>query len=168
VVGEKIEASVPLVIRGVPEKKATSGPGRKFVGSGGRGVRISSTNKDAKVRIGMGGAEQDEGRSGMTSRLGGEAVQKVGDTDSVESLNLVTSRKGGLKQEGANEVGDGANHALSLSIPRRVIRTQHLLLHAAREKEGTRHGVIELLPVVTLHTSDGATELSQHPHEEVR
>jgi hypothetical protein len=123
VVGEKIEASVPLVIRGVPEKKATSGPGRKFVGSGGRGVRISSTNKDAKVRIGMGGAEQDEGRSGMTSRLGGEAVQKVGDTDSVESLNLVTSRKGGLKQEGANEVGDGANHALNLSIPRRGIRT---------------------------------------------
>lgn len=57
----------------------------------------------------------------------------------MESLNPVTSRKGGLKQEGANEVGDGANHALSLSVLRRGIRTQRQLLHVAREKEGTIH-----------------------------
>lgn len=52
---------------GVPEEKAASGPGRKFVGSGGGGVRRASTNKDANVRIGRGGAKQDEGRSEMTS-----------------------------------------------------------------------------------------------------
>jgi hypothetical protein len=41
----------------------------------------------------------------------------------VEALGPVTSRKGGLKQKGANDVGDGASHALGLAIHRRDVRT---------------------------------------------
>jgi hypothetical protein len=102
----------------------------------------------------------------MIDRLGWEAVQEVG--GSVETLNLLTSRMGGLKHKGANEVGDGANHVLGLAILRGGIRTLHPQLHVAREKGGTRRGVIELPPVITLNTPDGATELSQHPCEELR
>jgi hypothetical protein len=72
-----------------------------------------------------------------------------------------------MKQEGANEVGDGANHVLGVAILRGGVRTQHLQLHTERKKEGTRRGVIKLPPVVTLNTAYGATELSQHPCEEV-
>jgi hypothetical protein len=84
------------VIRRVPEEKATSASGHKFVGSDGRGVKIASTTKDTKVHIGRAGAKEDEERSRMTDRLGGEAVQKVG--GSVDTLNPVASRKGGLEQ----------------------------------------------------------------------
>jgi hypothetical protein len=71
VVGEKYEAPVPLMVRGVPEEKAVSGSTRKFVGSGGGGVRIADTAKNTKVRIGRGNAEEGEERSRMIDRLVG-------------------------------------------------------------------------------------------------
>ena len=104
----------------------------------------------------------------MTSRLTGEANPEVGGSVSVETPILVTSRKGGLKQEGANEVGDSAIHALGLPVLSGGVRTRHPQLHVVQDKEGTRRGVIELPLIVTLNTPDGATELSQHPSEEVR
>jgi hypothetical protein len=75
--GEKIDASIPLVIRGEPKEK-TSGSGCMFVGSGGRGVGVASAPEDAKVLIGGGGAEEGEERSGMADRLGGKTVEEVG------------------------------------------------------------------------------------------
>jgi hypothetical protein len=64
VVGEKVEALMPLVVKGVPEEKAASGLGWKFVGSGDGGVRIAGTTKDVEVRIGKGDAEEGEERGG--------------------------------------------------------------------------------------------------------
>jgi hypothetical protein len=78
VVGEKIEALIPLVIRGVYKEKAASGSGHKFEESSGRGITIGSTTKNTEMRIGRGYVEEGEERSGMTDRLGGEAVQEVG------------------------------------------------------------------------------------------
>ena len=72
--------------------------GAKFVGSSG-GVGIASTAKEAEMRIGRGSAKEGEERSEMIDRLGWEAVQEVG--GSVETLNLLTSRMGGLKHKGA-------------------------------------------------------------------
>jgi hypothetical protein len=69
---------------------------------------------------------------GVTAFLGGETIQEVG--GSVETLSSVTSMKGGLKQEDANEVGDDANHALDLAVLRGGVRTRHSQLHAARDK----------------------------------
>jgi hypothetical protein len=60
------------------------------------------------------------------------------------------------------------NHGLGLAVLRGGVGTGHPQLHATREEEGTRCGVVELPPVVTLNSPDGATELSQHPSEEVR
>lgn len=62
-------------------------------------------------------------------------------------------------------VGDGVNHGLDLAVLRGGVGTGHPQLHATREEEGTRCGVVELLSVVTLNSPDGATELSQHPCE---
>lgn len=63
-VGEKVKALVLLVVR-VLEEKTASGSGGKFVRSTGIGVGITRTTKDVDVRIGRGGAEEDEERSGM-------------------------------------------------------------------------------------------------------
>jgi hypothetical protein len=82
------------------------------------------------VRLKRCGAEDDEKRSEMTSRLTGEANPEVGGSVSVETPILVTSRKGGLKQEASNEVSDGANHAPGLAILRGV-RTRHPQVHIA-------------------------------------
>jgi hypothetical protein len=60
------------------------------------------------------------------------------------------------------------NHALALVVLTGGVRTRHPQLHAAREEEGTRRGVIKLPPIIALNTSNGATELSQRRREEVR
>jgi hypothetical protein len=58
--GEKIEAPIPLVIRGVPEEKTTRRSRGKFVRSDGRGVGIAGTLEDPKVLIGGGGTKEGE------------------------------------------------------------------------------------------------------------
>lgn len=63
-VGEKVKASVLLVVRALEEKTAR-GSGGKFVRSTSIGVGMTCTTKDVEVRIGRGGAEEDEERSGM-------------------------------------------------------------------------------------------------------
>jgi hypothetical protein len=45
-VGEEIKAAVPLVVRGVTEKKTMGGARGELVGSGVRGVGIVGTTKD--------------------------------------------------------------------------------------------------------------------------
>ena len=41
----EVKASVPLVVRGVPEEHTTSRAGRQLVRSGGGGVRVTHTRK---------------------------------------------------------------------------------------------------------------------------
>lgn len=113
-------------------------------------------------------SKEGKERNGMIDRLGGEAVQEVSGVWIMEGLNPVRNRKGGLKLEGANEIGDGANHVFGLAVLRRGVGLGHPQLHVAREEEGIRHGVVELPPVVTLNSSNGATETSQHPSKDVR
>ena len=50
----------------------------------------------------------------------------------MEALSPVTSRKEGMKQEGANEVGDGVNRAIGLAVLRGGVRTRHPQSHTAR------------------------------------
>lgn len=95
--GEKIKASVPLMIMGVTKEKIMIRSRGKFVRSGGRGVGIIGTPKDPKVIIGGGGAEEGEEWGGMGNRLGGKAIDEVG--GSVEGLNPVVGRKRSLKEE---------------------------------------------------------------------
>jgi len=47
----KVVASVPLVIRGVSEEDTEGRTGSQLVGSGGGGVRVSSTPEDLKVTV---------------------------------------------------------------------------------------------------------------------
>lgn len=54
---------------------------------------------------------------------GGEAVQEA--CGGVGGLNSVTRKTGGLEQEGAEEVGDGANHALDFAVLRGGVGTGH-------------------------------------------
>jgi hypothetical protein len=48
------------------------------------------------------------------------------------------------------------------------VKAQQPQLHTVGEKEGARHGVIKLLSIITLNSLDSVTELSRHPHKEVR
>jgi hypothetical protein len=64
--------------------------------SGGGEIRIASAPEDTEMIVGGVGAEESEVRSGVSNRLGGQTVEEVG--DSGEGLNLVVSRKGGLKE----------------------------------------------------------------------
>ena len=58
--GEKIEALLPLVIRGVSKEKTARRARCKFVRHDGRGVGIAGTPEDSKVLMGGGGAKEGE------------------------------------------------------------------------------------------------------------
>ena len=85
----------------------------------------------------------------------------------MEALSPEAWGQGGLEEESAHNVVRGANHALSLAVLGRSIRTRHAQLNTPREKERARGGVIELTAVVTLNGLNGETELSGHPGKEV-
>ena len=52
-----------------------------------------------------------------------------------ESLNLVSRRHEGLKQQGANDIIYGANNTFGFTILRRSIRARHEKMDALSEKE---------------------------------
>jgi hypothetical protein len=129
-------------------------------------VGIAGTREDTKVLIGGGSAEEGEERSGMGDRLGGKTVEDVGGC--VQRLCPVAGEERSLEEEATHHIGGGVNHALGSAILRGGVRARHPQLHAMGEKEGARRGVINLSTIIALNSLDGATELSQHPHKEVR
>jgi hypothetical protein len=134
--------------------------------SSGCEIREASAPEDTKMIIGGVDAEKSEVRSGVGNRLGGQTVEEVG--GSGEGLGPVVRRKGSLKEQRAHDIVRCANHALSPTVLRRRVGARHTEVDAAREEKVTGRIVIELAPVVTLDTPDGATELSGDPSEEVR
>jgi hypothetical protein len=110
----KVKVLVPLVIRGVLEEDTESGAGFELVRRSGSGVGVTRTPKDAKVIVPRRGTEQGMVwcRSGTGS--GRKAVEEVG--GGVQALSPEASRERGLKQKGAHDVVDGANHAFSFAI----------------------------------------------------
>jgi hypothetical protein len=136
------------------------------MGSGGGEIRVASAPENAKMIVGGVDVEESKVRSGVSNRLGGQTVEEVG--GSGEGLSPVGSRKGGLKEQGAQDIVHSANHALSPAVLRRRVGARHAKVDTAREKNVTGHIVVELTPVVTLDTPDGITELSGDPGKEVR
>jgi hypothetical protein len=134
--------------------------------SSGGEIRVASAPEDMKMIVGGVGAEKSEVRSGVGNRLGGQRVEEVG--SSGEGLDRVVSRKGSLKEQRAHDIVCCANHAFSPTILRRCVGPRHMEVDAAREEKVTRRIVIELVSIVTLDTTDGATELSGYPSKEVR
>jgi hypothetical protein len=161
----EVKASVPLVVRGVPEEHTTSRAGRQLVRSGGGGVRVTRTPEDPKVVVARRGTEESVVWSGSRRSSGRETVKQVG--GGVEALSPEARGQRGLDQEGAHDVVRRANHPLSLAVLRRGIRTRHTQLNTPRQEEGPGGGVIELPPVVTLDGLNCEAELSGHPGKEV-
>ena len=81
----KIITPIPLMVRRVPKKDATSRMRCELVRCGGREVGVASAPKDSKVIIGGRGAKESEVRCGSANRLGGKAIEQVGGC--VQSLN---------------------------------------------------------------------------------
>jgi hypothetical protein len=162
--GGKVKATVPLVIRRVSEEDTESQTRCQLVGSSDSGVRVTRTPEDSKVIVSRRGTEKSVMRRG--SEIGSGRIEEVG--GGVQALSPEASRKRGLKQKGAHGIVGGANHAFSLTILRRGIRTRHAQLNTVREEESSGGGVVKLTTIVTLDGLDGETELCGHPSEEVK
>ena len=86
----KVIAPIPLMIRRVPKKDATSRMRCELVRCGVREVGVASAPKDSKVIIGGRGAKESEVRCGSANRLGGKAIEQVG--GGVHSLSTKARR----------------------------------------------------------------------------
>jgi hypothetical protein len=160
----EVKATVPLVVRGVTEKHTTSGAGCQLLRSSGSGVRVTSAPEDTMI-VARRGTEESIVRSQSRGSSGRKTVEEVG--GGMEALGPEARGQRGLDQEGAHDVVRGPNHALSLAVLGRGIRTKHAQLDTPREEEGTGGVIFELTPVVTLDSLNGEAELSRHPGKEV-
>ena len=70
----EVKTPKSLMIRRITQENTKSGARRKFVRGSVRHVRITSTAKDPKVRVGGMRAEQGEVRSGELQSFSGETV----------------------------------------------------------------------------------------------
>jgi len=86
----KVIAPIPLMIRRVPKKDATSRTRCELVRCGGREVGVASAPKDSKVIIGGRGAKESKVRCGSANRLGGKAIEQV--CGGVQSLSAEARR----------------------------------------------------------------------------
>jgi hypothetical protein len=121
------------VVRGVTEKHTTSGARRQLVRSSGSGVRVTSAPEDTKVIVARRGTEKSMVRSQSRRSCGRKTVEQVG--SGVEALGPKARGQRGLDHKGAHDVVRGPNHALSLAVLGRGIRTRHAQLDTSREKE---------------------------------
>ena len=84
-----------------------------------------------------------------------------------ECLDPVGGRHGGLKQQGANNIIDGADNALSFTILRRGVGAGHAEMDALSEEKGPSAGIVELLAIVALNGLHRGTKLSGDVGDEV-
>jgi hypothetical protein len=146
-------------------RKTTGGMGRKLMRGSGREIRVAGTPKDTKVIVGGRGAKKSKVGGGVRNRLGGEAVEQIGNNS--QPLGQVAGGKGGLEKQGTHDVVRNADHAFCPAVLRRGIGARHPQLSVVGE-EGAGCGVVKLPPVVTLDSPDGASKLNGNPSEEVR
>jgi hypothetical protein len=110
--------------------------------SGGGEIRIASAPKDMEMIVVGVGAEDSKVRSGVSNRLGGQAVEEVG--GSGQGLSPVVSKKGGLKKQRAHDIVHCVNHALSPTVLRGRVGARHTKVDTVGEKEVTGRIVIKL------------------------
>jgi hypothetical protein len=108
--------------------------------SRGGEIRVASAPKDTKMIIKGVDAEKSEVGCVLGNRLAGSTVEEVG--GSGEGLNPVVSRMESPKKQRAHDIIHYANHALSPTVLRRRVGTQHPELDTARVEEGKVHIVI--------------------------
>ena len=71
----EVEASVPLVVKGVTKEHTPSRAGHQLMRSSGGGVRVTRTPEDPKVVVARRGTEEGVMRSGSWGGSGGETVE---------------------------------------------------------------------------------------------
>lgn len=99
--GREIELSVPLMIDGVPDEH-TSLVRCKLMRCYGQEIRIAGTPENSKMVIRGRGSEKGEVGNGGIDCLHKKVIQEV--SGSVETLSPIASRKGGLKQQGVDDL----------------------------------------------------------------
>jgi hypothetical protein len=146
------------MVRGIPQKDASHRTGRKLVGSGGSGVRVTQAAKNAKVLIIWWGTEQKLVRGEVLARFARANIEKVG--GSVQSFSPKTRRKMSLEKQCTDAIIDSSKNPFSAAALLRSVRARETQTNAMGGEKRTRSVIIKLTPIVGLETQDGTTELS--------
>jgi hypothetical protein len=85
----------------------------------------------------------------------------------VKSFRSITSGKGSLNKQSADDIVNETNDTFSVTILWGCVRTRHSELCVVRQKEDPGGRVVKLTPVVTLDNFDGPAKLSRHIRKEI-
>ena len=113
-VGREVKAAVSFMMSRVSQKNTHGGLGRKFVAGCSRQVGVAFATEDAKMIIGGRSPKKGMVRGGGSNRLGGQNVDEVGGC--LQGFDPEGGWKGCLKQKAANNIVDGTDDALSLTV----------------------------------------------------
>ena len=84
------------------------------MGGGGCEVRVAGATERAKLVVGGKSAMESEEGGAHVKRFSGEPIEE--ESGSGQGVNPVGGWHGGLKEEGANDIVRGADHAFGLSV----------------------------------------------------
>ena len=85
----------------------------------------------------------------------------------VKAFDPINRRKRGLKEQGPDNVINGAKSAFNTAILWGCVGARHSKGDTMGEEERAGGGVVELTSIIALHALDGATELSGDVREKI-
>jgi hypothetical protein len=85
----------------------------------------------------------------------------------VQSFSPITSGKGSLDKQSADDIVNGTNDTFNFTILRGFVWARHLELCAIRQEEDPGGRVVKLTPVITLDGFDLPVELIRHISKEI-
>ena len=130
-----------------------------------RQVGVTFATEDVKMIIGGHSPKKGMVRGGGSNRLGGQNVKKR--CRRGEGLNPIGGGHGRLKQQGANDIIDGANNAFGFTVLGRGVGARHAKVNALGEEKVTGARVVKLFPVIALNRLDVGAKLSGGVGDEV-
>ena len=116
----EIKAAISFVVSGIAKEDTQGRAGSEFMGSSGGEVWVTLAAKNSKIFVSWRFSHESKVRHGEVESLGWQDVKERRRYG--ESLNLVSRRHEGLKQQGANDIIYGANNTFSFTVLRRGIR----------------------------------------------
>lgn len=162
--GGRIVATVAFSIRRISKKDAREGSRCKFVGGGGGDVGVAKATEYAKVIVGRWMAIEEMVGSEVTTGTAWAHVEKT--RGGGESFGPEARRHGGVEEQSAYAVIEGAEHALGAAVLLRRVGTRESKNGAVCGEQRVYAVVIKLTPVIRLKPKDHMTKLRVNKCEE--
>jgi hypothetical protein len=161
----EIKTAITFVIIGVGKEDTPGRAMSELMRCGCSSVRVTRAAENWEMLIGGHGPEKGNVQTHNINSLCRKVVQEV--CSCVQSFSPITSRKGSLDKQSADDIVNGMNDTFGFTILRGYVWARHPELCDIRQEEDPGGRVVKLVPVVALDGFDLPVELIRHISKEI-